>query len=275
MNPHQGPMNPHQGPMNPHQGPMNPTVIPVACLNDNYAYLVHLPGAPEAVVVDPSEAEPVLAVAQEHGLQLQAILSTHHHWDHVGGNEALCRNAQLPVYGHSSDAAQKRIPAQTHALEHEEHFEAAGMPVQALHVPGHTLGAVAYLIGNALFTGDTLFAGGCGRLFEGTPAMMHRSLHGVIGALPDTTRIYCGHEYTAANLRFAATVEPGNEDIARKLSWAQTRTQEGKPTVPSTLGEERATNPFMRCHLASVQERFPGTDSSVVLAAVRSAKDNF
>ncbi|GMV16350.1 MAG: hydroxyacylglutathione hydrolase [Polyangiaceae bacterium] len=254
-------------------------VIIVPCLQDNYAYLIHAEGSRRALVVDPSEAEPVRGALDAHGLELAGILNTHHHWDHTGGNEELCQAfGELPVYGHGSDAG--RIPLLSSKLTHGESFEAAGLAFRALHVPGHTSGAVAYVTGDAVFTGDTLFAAGCGRLFEGTPAQMYESLNEKLGALPDETRVYCGHEYTASNLRFAAHVEPSNADVRAKAERVAVLRERGEPSVPSTIGEERRTNPFMRCESEEIQksvaERLSGAASPIeVLAAIRAAKDSF
>jgi len=260
-------------------------VTPVPCLRDNYAYLVQADGSDVAAVVDPSEAEPVLRALEEHRLKLAAILNTHHHADHVGGNEELARRAtraapasSVPIFGHASDKG--RIPGQTELLEHGQTIDVAGLRARILHIPGHTLGAVAYVFDGAVFTGDTLFASGCGRLFEGTPAQMYESLNVKLGALPDETRVYCGHEYTANNLRFAAAVEPGNPAITAKAARVAEMRARGEPTVPSTMSDERQTNPFMRCQSPeiknSVSARLAGDNSPVaVLAAVRAAKDAF
>jgi hydroxyacylglutathione hydrolase len=261
-------------------------VTPIACLHDNYAYLLRPPGSTAGLVVDPSEADPVLRVLEESGLSLAAILNTHHHPDHTGGNQELAQRARWAaapppspsIYGHASDRG--RIPGQTHFLEHGQEIEIAGLRARVLHVPGHTRGAVAYAFDGAVFTGDTLFAAGCGRLFEGTAADMYRSLNVELAALPDDTRVYCGHEYTANNLRFAATVEPGNDDVRAKAARVAELRARGEPTVPSTMGEERRTNPFMRCQspeiLQSLAARLGGDRSPVaVLAAVRAAKDAF
>jgi hydroxyacylglutathione hydrolase len=252
-------------------------VIPVPCLSDNYAYLVAKDGAREAVVVDPSEAEPVIAALAREGLTLIAILNTHHHYDHVGGNEGLLdRFGAMPVYAHASDKG--RVPRQTELVEEGQSFSVAGLTFRPLHVPGHTLGAVAYCVEDAVFTGDTLFVAGCGRLFEGTPEQMHTSLSGKLGKLPAATRVYCGHEYTASNLRFAASVEPESAAVKEKLAAATAARERGEPTVPSTIGDELAVNPFLRCGEPSVRARFgaEGDPSEVpVFAAVRRAKDSF
>ena len=249
-------------------------VIPVPCLSDNYAYLVGVDGASEVLVVDPSESEPVIAALEREGLRLVAIVNTHHHHDHVGGNEGLraCFGA-LPVYAHQSDAG--RVPAQTEKVEEGQRLRVAGLDLDPLHVPGHTTGALAYVVEDAVFTGDTLFVAGCGRLFEGTPEMMHRSLVEKLGRLPPATRVYCGHEYTVANLRFAVHVEPDNHAAAAKLERVTAARARGEVPVPSTIGEELATNPFLRCSERAVARRFPGASAVEVFAAVRQAKDTF
>jgi hydroxyacylglutathione hydrolase len=234
-------------------------IVPVACLSDNYAYLV-VAGA-RALIVDPSEPDPVERALRAEGVELAAILCTHHHLDHVGGNEALAAaRPGLPVYAHESDRG--RVPAQTHSVREGEPFEVAGFAVRALHVPGHTTGAVSYCIDDAVFTGDTLFVGGCGKLFEGTPEMMFASL-AKIAALPDATRVFCGHEYTVSNLKFALHNEPANDAVKKKLAWAQAERDAGRPTVPSTIAEERATNPFVR------------SADAETLGRVREAKNAF
>jgi hydroxyacylglutathione hydrolase len=248
-------------------------VLPVPCLSDNYAYLVHADGAKDTFVVDPSEARPVIDALEREGLTLVAIVNTHHHWDHIGGNEELrARYGELPVYAHVSDVG--RVPAQTERVEEGRPLEVAGLELRPLHVPGHTTGAVAYCVEDAVFTGDTLFIAGCGRLFEGTPEMMVASLS-KLAALPPATRVFCGHEYTVNNLRFARTVEPESAAIERRLEAAQAARARGEPTVGSTMGEELATNPFLRCAEPAVQARFPGATLPEVFAAVRGAKDTF
>ncbi|HEV8551498.1 MAG TPA: hydroxyacylglutathione hydrolase [Polyangiaceae bacterium] len=256
---------------------MEVAIIP--CLKDNYAYLLTAPGSKTAVVVDASEAKPILAALETRGLTVGAILSTHHHADHVDGNQELvARYPGIPVYGSAHDRG--RIPGQTQFLADEDAIDVCGFGFRCLLVPGHTLGAVAYFGQGAVFTGDTLFAAGCGRLFEGTPAMMHDSLNVKLGSLPAETRVYCGHEYTASNLRFAAHVEPGNGAITERAARVAKVREKGEPSVPSTLAEERATNPFLRCDSAEIiasvgarlgQDKTPGA----VLGAIRAAKDAF
>jgi hydroxyacylglutathione hydrolase len=249
-------------------------VVTVPCLSDNYAYLLIADGSSRAVVVDPSEAAPVIAAIEREQLELVAILNTHHHWDHVGGNvELRKRYGQLPVYAHASDRG--RVPEQTDAVEEGVPFSVAGLDFTALHVPGHTLGAVSYVTEGAVFTGDTLFVAGCGRLFEGTAEQMYVSLVEKLGKLPAETRVYCGHEYTVANLRFAAFAEPDNDAARAKLEQARSTRARNEPTVPSTIGDELAVNPFMRSNQPSLQRRFAGNSPAEVLGAVRKAKDTF
>lgn len=256
---------------------MQVTIVP--CLTDNYAYVLLAPGSKRAVVVDPSEAAPVERALAQMGVTLGAILATHHHADHVGGNPALAqRYPGLNVFAHASDRG--RIPAQTEFLEDGQDFAVEGLSFRALHIPGHTLGAVAYFGQGSVFTGDTLFAGGCGRLFEGTPAQMYQSLNVTLAALPDATLVYCGHEYTASNLRFAAHLEPTNTAISAKAKRVAEQRAQNIATVPSTLEEEKATNPFMRCDSPAIIEHFApslGADRSpaAILGAVRAAKDKF
>lgn len=251
----------------------------VPCLKDNYAYVVRLVGADIAVVVDVSEAGPVLAALERLGCDLVGVLSTHHHHDHVGGNEEVARRYPgLKIYGHVSDKG--RIPGQTEFLEHGDEFDVADMHFSVQHIPGHTLGAIAYIVDDAVFTGDTLFGAGCGRLFEGTPAMMYASLNEKLGKLPGETRVYCGHEYTVNNLRFAAHVEPHNPAIKKRAAIAASLREQNKPTVPSTLADEHATNPFMRCDSpeiqAAVAKQLSGERSPIaVLGAIRAMKDAF
>lgn len=250
-------------------------VVTVPCLSDNYAYVVTRAGSTEALVIDPSEAAPVARALAHEGLDLTAILATHHHHDHVGGIEELrARFGAVAVYAHASDAG--RVPGQTERVEDGRRFTVAGLEVLPLHVPGHTLGAVAYVIGDAVFTGDTLFVAGCGRLFEGTAEQMNASLNGKLARLAPSTRVYCGHEYTAANLRFAAAMEPANDEVRAKAERVAALRAAGAATVPSTIGEELATNPFLRVGSAAIRARFPAAAGEAeVFGAVRREKDGF
>jgi hydroxyacylglutathione hydrolase len=254
-------------------------VEPVACLADNYAYIVTAGGG-FAAVVDPSEAAPVRAALARRGLVPVGIWATHHHHDHVGGIAELLQDFPgLEVLGSAYDAAKQRIPAQTRTLNPGDPVWFESRQVRLLFVPGHTLGAVAYLVEGALFSGDTLFGAGCGRMFEGTPPQMQESL-AQFRALPPNTRLYCGHEYTESNLLFAKHVEPQNVAIAERLARVRERRAHGQPSVPSTIAEECATNPFLRWDQAEVIEKARefGAASSTpadVFAALRKAKDGF
>ncbi len=245
-------------------------VIPVPCLRDNYAYLVVRDGY--AAVVDPSEAEPVLVAIENAGVDLVEIWLTHHHWDHVGGIEKLVDECRVDaVRGSKYDQEHGRIPRQTVALSDGDAFEFGGVNVDILEIPGHTLGAIAYVTEGNLFSGDTLFIAGCGRVFEGTMEMMSRSLSKLRG-LPSATQIWCGHEYTVNNLRFAKTIEPDNPEIDRALREATAARAEGKYTVPGRMDRELGTNPFLRFDEPNIAG---DRDPVASFAAIREAKDSF
>ncbi len=228
-------------------------VVPIACLEDNYAYLVVDEASSVAFVVDPSDDAPVLSVVEAKRLRPSAVLCTHHHADHVRGLGGLVRRFPgMRVYAHERD--RTRIAEVTQTVVDGDTVQIGPMVVRAIHVPGHTMGAVAWHMGDVLFTGDTLFIGGCGRVFEGTVEMLWNSVDGKIGSLDDATRIYCGHEYTVNNLRFAKHVEPENADIAMALAEAIAKSKQGLPTVGAFLATERKTNPFLRCGLPSVRQ---------------------
>jgi hydroxyacylglutathione hydrolase len=254
-------------------------VLPVPCLKDNYAYLL-IDGQKRAVVVDPSEAPPVQAVLEREGVQLEAIWLTHHHWDHVGGVEALCAaRGSLPVLGSAYDLEHGRIPHQSRGLREGDELSFDGHPVQLLEIPGHTLGAIAFVVDGCVFSGDTLFLAGCGRVFEGSMAMMQSSL-AKLRALPRATRLYCGHEYSLANLRFAAAIEPSSPAIARRALAIAALRDRGEPSVPGALSDEFATNPFLRWDepvvIAAARDRGSEDASPAnVFGALRKAKDGF
>lgn len=222
-------------------------IVPIPCLKDNYAYLVICELSRRAAVVDPSEAAPVIAAARQEGVELEAIWNTHHHLDHTGGNQELVTALRgLEVVAHESDRG--RVPSQTRYVS-EGDTVSIGQEVSAeiIFNPGHTSGAISFHIADpgAVFTGDTLFGAGCGRLFEGTPADMHRSLS-KLAALPGHTQVYCGHEYTEKNLAFAAEAEKDNPAIAERIARVAELRRLGRFSVPFSMAEEQATNPFVR-----------------------------
>ncbi|MFG6465981.1 hydroxyacylglutathione hydrolase [Roseateles sp. BYS87W] len=228
------------------------TLTPVPAFDDNYLWL--LDNGREALVVDPGDAAPVVAALDDRGLTLAGILLTHHHGDHVGGVDALRPRLKGPVFG----PARERLPEPVQRVQAGDHVELLGLRFAVLDVPGHTAGHVAYFAPDAgeagplLFCGDTLFSGGCGRLFEGTAAQMHASLQ-ALAALPGRTRVCCAHEYTVSNLRFARAVEPDNVALAQHSDWCDAQRAAGQPTLPARLDTEKRINPFLRCAEAPVQ----------------------
>jgi hydroxyacylglutathione hydrolase len=255
-----------------------PAVLHVPAFDDNYIWLLsgRTPGA--IAVVDPGDAASVLARCEHDGLTPVAILCTHHHGDHVGGVEELHRRFPVPVYG----PARERIPVLTHPLAGGERLmlDALGIALDVLAVPGHTLGHIAYYGNGKLFCGDTLFSAGCGRLFEGTAAQMHASLMH-LASLPGETEVYCAHEYTEANLRFAMTVEPDNPDIREYRRTVSARRRDGLPSLPTTIARERCINPFLRASEPTVRqsvERMAGQplrSDLEVFTCLRRWKDGF
>ena len=253
---------------------------------DNYIWMVD--DGVDAWVVDPGQADPVIEALRERGLRLRGILVTHHHPDHVGGLEELralaeLQEVSLDIWGPDHEAIQPR----THTVSDGQAFSAGAFQVQVLAVPGHTLTHLAFLLSPSsspgpglLFCGDTLFSGGCGRLFEGTPAQMHESLQR-LGALPADTQVCCAHEYTLSNLRFALAVDPSNADLLAYEVHCQEMRSQGRPTLPSQLGLELAINPFLRCEQEAVRqaaERHAGQalgSASEVLGALRAWKNQF
>ena len=251
----------------------------IPAFSDNYLWLVEESASRKALVVDPGDAVPVLAALERLGLELAAILVTHHHPDHIVGIDALVAHCGCEVIGRASP----RVPQVSRPVVDGDNPRVLGLTFEVIDVPGHTIDHIAYVsrdIGPhpALFCGDTLFAGGCGRLFEGSAEQMYHSLER-LAALPPDTRVYCAHEYTLANLRFASLVEPGNPDLARRLADVIERRDHLQPTVPSTVADELATNPFLRCHLPSLRDaaaRHAGSapaDPVETFAVVRRWKD--
>jgi len=256
-------------------------IIPVPQLSDNYAYLVVDDTSKECGVVDCAEADKVLAAVKQHGLKLVAVLPTHYHFDHVGGNEDIVRAVPgLRVYGARGENG--RIPAQTNEVDDGSTVEIGSLKGRVIGIPAHTNGHVAYYFPqlNAVFTGDTLFIAGCGRVFEGKAQTMVDSLAKLAG-LPDSTQVYCGHEYTEKNLRFALTLEPNNQVLKSKHDWAVKVRAEGKYTIPSTIGEEKQINPFLRTDNDELRATLKKGDPSLandrvaIFAKARELKDRF
>ena len=246
---------------------------------DNYIWMLH--DGRQALVVDPGDAAPVLQALEARGLSLAAILVTHHHNDHVGGLAALRPHLQGPVFGPSRET----IPGPITATSGGDTVTALGLSFEVIDVPGHTAGHIAFFHtpsdGSAplLFCGDTLFSGGCGRLFEGTPAQMHQSLSR-LADLPGDTRVCCAHEYTLSNLKFARAVEPGNTDLLDYTARCEDLRARGLPTLPGAIGQERLINPFLRCGVPAVAEAAQrhgagSRDEVDVLAALRQWKNEF
>ena len=253
-------------------------VLTVPAFQDNYLWLIH--DGKHAVAVDPGDAAPILDALSAHGLSLAAILLTHHHADHVGGVPELLRHFPVPVFGPRTEAiaqiTQPLAEGDTVTLKEPK------LTLSVLDVPGHTRGHIAYVAHEQswLFCGDTLFAGGCGRLFEGTPEQMAASL-GKLAALPDATQVFCAHEYTLSNLRFAREVEPNNAELRSRIEIEQAKRDKGLPTVPSTIGIEKSTNPFLRYREPGIAERLISEghlstrEPIAVFAALREWKNTY
>jgi hydroxyacylglutathione hydrolase len=256
-------------------------VTPIKAFNDNYLWLFRQPESKDCGIVDPGDAEPVLRYLQDNGLNLAAILITHHHADHTGGVQRLLQDYDAPVYG----PASPNIPAVTHTLSEGDSIEVLGASFQVYEIPGHTLDHIAYYADTnldepVLFCGDTLFAAGCGRVFEGTHSMMHTSLQKLARLTPDS-KVYCAHEYTLANLAFAKAVSPDSATLADRIRREKAKREQDIPTVPTSIGEELATNPFLRCSeedVVAAASRQAGKmikEPVDVFAAIRSWKDAF
>ncbi|MFZ1548211.1 MAG: hydroxyacylglutathione hydrolase [Candidatus Nitrotoga sp.] len=251
-------------------------IIPIPAFNDNYIWMLH--DNQYAAVVDPGDAAPVLAYLNLHKLKLTAILCTHHHNDHVGGVKKLTELYSVPVYGPQLE----NIPCISHRLGEGDEIEIPELKIKlrVIDIPGHTLGHIAYFGADSVFCGDTLFGCGCGRLFEGTAAQLFHSLQRLAN-LPDETKVYCGHEYTEANIRFALVCEPDNASLQQRQADAQALRAAGRPTLPSTIALEKATNPFLRCAEPSViattlsMTQIKETDETSIFTALRTWKNNF
>jgi len=248
----------------------------VPTLQDNYSYVLVCDQTGEAAIVDAPEIEPLVKRVDALGCKVTRILSTHHHPDHSAANPALAKKYGAPVYGHVSDG--NRIPGFTDGLTESDTLSVGRERARILFIPAHTRAHIAYVFDDAqaLFCGDTLFAAGCGRLFEGTPEQMWKSLSR-LRALPESTNVYCGHEYTQSNARFALTVDPANGDLKARAAEIDKLRAAGKATVPGTMGEERKTNPFLRADTPGVAGAvgLAGADPVKVFAEVRRRKDVF
>ncbi|OUL20095.1 hydroxyacylglutathione hydrolase [Nostoc sp. RF31YmG] len=255
-------------------------VIRLEALSDNYIFLLYDRTQNIAAVVDPAEAEPVLKQLAELKAELVAIFNTHHHQDHVGGNQQLMQQfPAVTVYGGIEDRG--RIPGQQVFLEDNSHIKFANRVAEVIFVPGHTRAHIAYYFPpevasepGDLFCGDTLFAGGCGRLFEGTPAQMINSLN-KLRSLPDNTRVWCAHEYTLKNLQFALTVDGENADLQKRFDEVKAYRSRGEATIPSLLGVEKRTNPFLRWEQPTLQSAAKSNDPVQTFARIRGMKDKF
>jgi hydroxyacylglutathione hydrolase len=254
--------------------PLNVELIP--CLTDNYAYLLHDPADGLCAVVDPTEPEPVTRALAARGLKPSHILNTHHHFDHTGGNIALKENFGAVVVGPEKD--RERIPALDVGVTESAPWKFGSHSARILEIPAHTRAHIAFAFEDEdiVFTGDTLFAMGCGRLFEGTPQMMWTSLSKLM-QLKDSMRIYCGHEYTLSNGRFALTLEPDNTDLQTRMREVEAQRAQSQPTIPSNMALEKKTNPFLRPDSPEIRKTLgmEDADNVAVFAEIRRRKDVF
>ncbi|MGB2926238.1 MAG: hydroxyacylglutathione hydrolase [Limnothrix sp.] len=257
-------------------------IVRLPAFNDNYLFVLRAEGATEVVVVDPGDGKVILDYLRRQGLTLRTILITHHHYDHVGGNRLLLsRFPNAAVYASAYDQAQGRIPGQTHALNDGDRLTICGRTAEILFVPGHTQGHIVYYFPPAqpespgdLFCGDTLFLGGCGRLLEGNPQQMRRSL-ARIRSLPDNTKIWCAHEYTLTNLRFALGVDPENIALNRRFDQVKLQRQRHEATVPGLLSLEKEINPFLRWDDPEIQKQMQHREADRVFTKLRGKRDLF
>lgn len=251
-------------------------IIQLPVLDDNYIFLINDPDSGDTAVVDPALAQPVLDELEENNWHLSYVFNTHHHWDHTGGNLELKQKTGCKIIGAEND--QQRIPGIDRLVRENDQIKLGKHPITIFETPGHTRGHIVYYFpkDNLLFCGDTLFVMGCGRLFEGTPEQMWHSLK-KLKALPGPTNIYCTHEYTQANARFALTMEPNNRDLIAKAEKVNQLRAQGLPTVPSTITEEIATNPFFRANSPEIQETLTmqGESEIDVFTEIRKRKDKF
>jgi len=247
-------------------------------LRDNYIYLVEALQSDTLIVVDPAEAVAVQDACKALGKKVTHIFNTHHHWDHTDGNLQLQQHFNCQIIGAAADAG--RIPGIDIKVTQQHAPEIAGLNIQIIEVPGHTSGHIAFVMDDALFCGDTLFGAGCGRLFEGTPAQMWNSLC-KFAALDEATKVYCAHEYTIANLEFACSIDADNPALAERMHSDALQRQQHKPTIPSSIAIEIATNPFLRpldarfCSNYASQHNLPANDALALFTDIRLKKDQY
>lgn len=254
------------------------SVAVVPALSDNYMYLLIDTNTKKAAIVDPVDVPAIRSAVKAQQVELICALVTHHHWDHAGGTKDLSAayGGNLPIYGGDS-----RIDKLTNLVKDGDKLKVGDLDVTCLFTPCHTTGHICYMVRDSndekvVFTGDTLFIGGCGRFFEGTASQMDFALNEKLGKLPGDTKVFCGHEYTVANLQFARSVEPSNIEISKKLQWAESQMEKKQFTVPSTIAEEKLFNPFMRVRESKeLQEVANSKDPIAVMARIRELKNNF
>jgi len=256
---------------------MSVKILPA--LSDNYMYLIICNKTKEAAIVDPVNPETVLEAVKNENVDLKSVLTTHHHWDHAGGNEKLVSLFHKPLVVYGGD---DRIGALNKKVGQDDTFKIGELDVKCLFTPCHTTGHICYFVqtpdrdNKAVFTGDTLFLGGCGRFFEGTAEQMYSALIEKLSKLPDETSVFCGHEYSLQNLKYGNHVEPDNNAIKEKMIWSQTKRDAEEPTVPSTIAEEKQINPFMRVNCESVQKFANATGDAIkTMTVIRKIKDSF
>nr|XP_039264809.1 hydroxyacylglutathione hydrolase, mitochondrial-like isoform X1 [Styela clava] len=266
----------HSTPQTIVKGNMKVKIIPA--LDDNYMYLITDEKTNITAAVDPVQPDKLMEDAKKDGLEISMVLTTHHHWDHAGGNKEIAgKIPKLTVYG-----GDDRIDALTNKVEHGSQFKIGSLSVECLLTPCHTKGHICYFIKGknededlAVFTGDTLFVGGCGKFFEGEPEQMYNALVKTLGVLPSNTKVYCGHEYTVSNLKYALHVEPENTNTVNKMEWAKEKRKANVPTVPSTIGEEFKFNPFMRVEDECILKYSKCSSAVEAMGFLRSEKNNF
>lgn len=251
-------------------------IVQVPCLNDNYSYLIHDPNSDTTVVIDTPDSEVIKYTLNENQWTLDYILTTHHHWDHIDGHQDLVETYGCQVIGSKTNELQ--IPHIQHSVIHGDSFKLGSLNCNVIATPGHTLGHVVYYFPelSAIFTGDTLFSMGCGRLFEGTPGQMWHSMQ-ALKDLPEMTQIYCGHEYTLANAKFASSIEPDNPNVKARAKEVQILRDQDQPTIPSSLRTELKTNPFLRAddHLLQKALNLEDQSAEKVFTHIRQLKDTF